>query len=57
MPPLFIIIFPDFERRKPTGLVRWEEIQLVKLRILLNPQNFIHMQKRYIPGDDWVLVF
>ena len=57
MPPLFIIIFPDFKRRKPTGLVKWEEIQLVKLRILLNPQNFIHMQKRYIPGDDWVLVF
>lgn len=57
MPPLFIIIFPDFKRRKPTGLVRWEEIQLVKWRILLNPQSFIHMQKRYIPGDDWVLVF
>lgn len=52
---LIIFIFPGFRQRNPTGLVRLEETQPVKFRILLSPQSFIHMQKRHIPREDWVL--
>lgn len=50
-----INIFPGSRWRKHTGLVRLEETEPVKCKFLPSPRSFIHIQKRYISGDDGVL--